>query len=119
VLKGSNADEMLAVLRAVAQGQILFGTAMAQRMLRFFQGGNANSAEAFPELTDRERELLDLIAQGLNNAEIAQRLVISPKTVRNHITRIFDKLQVTDRSQAIIKARQAGLGKLDYISSSG
>jgi RNA polymerase sigma factor (sigma-70 family) len=65
---------------------------------------------AFPDLTERERELLALIAQGLNNSEIAQRLVISPKTVRNHITRIFDKLQVSDRSQAIVKARKAGLG---------
>ncbi|MCB0037421.1 MAG: response regulator transcription factor [Anaerolineales bacterium] len=113
VLKGSNADEMLAVIRAVAQGQVLFGAAMAQRMLNFFQSAQ-NEAEAlrpFPDLTERERELLDLIAAGLSNNDIAQKLVISPKTVSNHITNIFDKLKVADRAQAIIKARAAGLGK--------
>ena len=67
-------------------------------------------ARAFPELTEREREVLDLIAQGLNNPEIAERLYLSPKTVRNHISNIFSKLQVADRAQAIVRAREAGLG---------
>lgn len=110
VLKGSNADEMLTVIRAVAQGQVLFGAKMAERMLAFFHNPQTDQAVPFPDLTDRERELLDLIARGLNNSQIAERLVISPKTVRNHITSIFDKLQVADRGQAIIKARQVGLG---------
>ncbi|HWH24053.1 MAG TPA: response regulator transcription factor, partial [Candidatus Limnocylindria bacterium] len=65
---------------------------------------------AFPELTEREREILDLVARGLSNAEITQRLVLSPKTVRNHISNIFSKLQVADRAQAIVRAREAGLG---------
>ncbi len=67
--------------------------------------------QVFPELTDREREVLALIAEGRSNTEIAGRLVLSPKTVRNHISNIFDKLQVVDRAQAIIRARDAGLGK--------
>lgn len=111
VLKGSNADEMLSVIRAVAQGQVLFGAKMAERMLAFFHTPQNDQAVPFPDLTDRERELLDLIARGLSNDQIAERLVISPKTVRNHITSIFDKLQVADRGQAIVKARQAGLGR--------
>lgn len=110
VLKGSNAEEMLSVMRAVAQGQVLFGAKMGERMLAFFQNPQGDQALPFPELTDRERELLDLIARGMSNNEIAGRLVISPKTVSNHITRIFDKLGVADRAQAIVKARRAGLG---------
>jgi DNA-binding NarL/FixJ family response regulator len=114
VLKGSNHAEMLQAIRAVASGQALFGPAIAARMMRFFESPPAVSTpatpkEAFPELTEREREVLGLIAQGLNNNEIAQELVISPKTVRNHITSIFSKLQVADRAQAIIRAREAGL----------
>jgi DNA-binding NarL/FixJ family response regulator len=115
VLKGSHHDEMLQVIRAVANGQALFGPAIATRMMRFFRsfGQKAESypsKEAFPELTPREHEVLELIAQGLNNNEIAGRLVISEKTVRNHITSIFSKLQVADRAQAIIRARDAGMG---------
>ena len=116
VLKGAHHEEMLQSIRAVAAGQALFGPAVAARMMNFFQsvgdevatGGSAD--EAFPELTEREREVLELIAQGVSNPEIAERLVISPKTVRNHITNIFSKLQVADRAQAIIRARQAGFG---------
>ena len=67
-------------------------------------------AQIFPELTDREREVLGLIAQGYNNLEIAERLTLSPKTVRNHVSNIFSKLQVADRAQAIVRAREAGLG---------
>jgi DNA-binding NarL/FixJ family response regulator len=116
VLKGAHHDEVLQAIRAVANGQALFGPAIAARMMSFFQGLAARSrpvlpAHAFPELTDREREVLELIAQGLNNPQIAQRLVISPKTVRNHVTSIFSKLQVADRAEAIIQARDAGLGR--------
>jgi DNA-binding NarL/FixJ family response regulator len=115
VLKGAHHDEMLQAIRAVASGQALFGPAVATRLINFFQALGpvaepSSPAQVFPELTDREREVLRLIAQGLNNSQIAERLVISPKTVRNHITSIFSKLQVADRAQAIIRARKAGLG---------
>jgi DNA-binding NarL/FixJ family response regulator len=115
VLKGAHRDEMLHAIRAVARGEALFGPGIARRMSHFFRSltagrGIYSGEEAFPELTDREREVLELIAQGLKNPEIADRLVISPKTVRNHITNIFGKLQVADRAEAIIQAREAGLG---------
>lgn len=115
VLKGSHHNEMLQAIRAVAQGQALFGTAVAGRMMRFFQSGSQLARQTadtplFPDLTEREREVLELIARGKNNSDIAELLVVSPKTVRNHITNIFSKLQVADRAEAIIKARDAGLG---------
>jgi DNA-binding NarL/FixJ family response regulator/class 3 adenylate cyclase len=115
VLKGAHHDEILQAIRAVAAGQAVFGPAIAIRMVNFFQGLNGTArtgeaAQAFPELTEREREVLTLIAQGISNKEIAERLVISVKTVSNHITNIFSKLQVADRAQAIIRARDAGLG---------
>lgn len=115
VLKGAHHDEMLQVIRAAANGQALFGPAIAARVMNFFKGlGSVPQpnlpAQAFPELTAREREVLELIAQGLSNHEIAGHLVISPKTVRNHITSIFSKLQVADRTQAILRARDAGMG---------
>jgi DNA-binding NarL/FixJ family response regulator len=114
LLKGASPTEMLSVIRAVAEGQALFGPAIAARLMNYFQElGRMPAASQqetpFPELTERELEVLRLIAQGYNNQEIAQKLVISPKTVRNHITSIFSKLQVADRAQAIVLARQAGL----------
>lgn len=116
VLKGAQHQELLQTIRAVANGQALFGPAIAKRIMGFFndEGAKLKSAltkEAFPELTPRELELLKLIAQGANNHQIASELVISDKTVRNHITSIFSKLQVADRAAAIIRARDAGLGK--------
>jgi DNA-binding NarL/FixJ family response regulator/class 3 adenylate cyclase len=116
VLKGAHHDEILQAIRAVATGQAVFGPAIATRMMNFFQGLNQPvsktgiAVQAFPELTEREREVLVLIAQGVSNKEIAEKLVISMKTVSNHITNIFGKLQVADRAQAIIRARDAGLG---------
>jgi DNA-binding NarL/FixJ family response regulator/class 3 adenylate cyclase len=116
VLKGAHHDEILQAIRAVATGQAVFGPAIATRMMNFFQGliqpvsKSGIAVQAFPELTDREREVLVLIAQGVSNKEIAEKLVISMKTVSNHITNIFGKLQVADRAQAIIRARDAGLG---------
>ena len=117
ILKGADKAEVLKTIRAVANGEALFGPAIASRLTSFFQnsGGMAHQNEVvspFPDLTDREREVLELIAQGENNQEIAQRLHISAKTVSNHISNIFNKLQVADRGQAIVKARQAGLGTL-------
>ena len=107
VLKGADHEEMLEVIRAVARGQALFGPEIAARMAYFFDvlgSGNKTKREMrFPELTSREREVLDHIVQGKSNDEIANLLVISPKTVRNHTTNIFNKLQVADRAQAILK----------------
>ncbi|MDE3089094.1 MAG: response regulator transcription factor [Chloroflexota bacterium] len=116
VLKGADKTEMLQAIRAVARGEALFGPAIAQRLKSFFQELQADAkiglpARAFPELTDREHAVLDLIAQGHNNKQIAERLTLSPKTVSNHISNIFNKLQVADRAQAIVRARQAGLGR--------
>ena len=114
VLKGAHHDEILQAIRAVASGQAVFGPAIAARMMNFFQGLNhapqTGVSAVFPELTEREREVLALIAKGVSNKEIAEKLVISMKTVSNHITNIFSKLQVADRAQAIIRARDAGLG---------
>ncbi len=111
VVKGADEAEMLRVVRAVAGGEALFGPAIAERLMSFFsRAGSSANAQPFPDLPEREREILALIARGHGNAEIASRLFLSPKTVRNHISSIFDKLQVTDRSQAIVRAREAGMG---------
>ena len=110
LLKGASHGEVLRAIRAVAGGQAIFSAAIAMRMVDFFNAMHpVQTPDVFPELTNREREVLGLIAQGANNAEIAQQLVISPKTVSNHITNILSKLQVADRAQAIVKAREAGL----------
>ncbi len=112
VLKGADVEEVLKVLGAVAEGEAHFGPEIARRLMGFFSAPKpAAPAEAFPELTAREAEVLDLIAQGRNNAEIARRLYLSQKTVRNHVSNVFLKLQVADRSQAIVRAREAGLGR--------
>ena len=115
ILKGADKAEVLKTIRAVAGGEALFGPAIASRLTSLFQNSRevAHQNEVpspFPDLTDREREVLELIAAGENNQEIAQHLHISAKTVSNHISNIFNKLQVADRVQAIVKARQAGLG---------
>ena len=111
LLKGANQAELLRAVRAVAGGEVIFGAGIAQRVLGYFGGMRPTVPwQPFPDLTDREREVLSLIAQGYRNADIGERLVLSPKTVRNHISNIFDKLQVADRTEAIIRARQAGLG---------
>ena len=111
VLKGADADEVVKVVRAVAEGEAHFGPDIARRLMGFFPASKPAPTETFPELTAREGEILDLIAHGLNNAEIARRLYVSQKTVRNHVSHIFLKLQVADRAQAMIRAREAGLGR--------
>lgn len=112
LLKGADPDETLRAIRSVASGEAIFSPKVAERLVNYFgQKKVAASPEVFPELTEREREILALIAQGLTNAAIAERLVLSPKTVRNHVSNIFGKLQVADRAQAIIQAREAGIGK--------
>lgn len=114
LLKGADPQEVLSVIRAVAEGQALFGPTIATRLMNYFKELGTRSTVSsvntpFPELTERELEVLRLISQGLNNQEITQKLVLSSKTVRNHITNIFSKLQVADRAQAIVRAREAGL----------
>jgi len=116
VLKGADKAEMLKSIRSVAEGEAFFGPGIATRLLNFFHekpphSMRESSITPFPELTEREREILDFIARGDTNAEIAERLTISLKTVRNHVSSIFNKLQVTNRAQAAIRARDAGLGE--------
>ncbi|HEY8588643.1 MAG TPA: response regulator transcription factor [Naasia sp.] len=108
VLKGSGGAEFLSAVRAVARGEAVYGPGIAGRIRRFLTGGP--TATPFPDLTPRELEILDLLADGRTNAEIAQTLFLSLKTVKNHLTSIFAKLQVADRAQAAVRARQAGLG---------
>ncbi len=112
VLKGADQDQMIRTIRSVAAGEALFGAGIAERLMNFFANlSPGTDARAFPELTDREHEVLGLIAKGHSNLEIAKALVISHKTVRNHVSNIFSKLQVADRAHAIIRARDAGMGK--------
>jgi DNA-binding NarL/FixJ family response regulator len=107
--KDADAEELLRAIRAAALGEAIFGASIATRLMSFFAGG-ARSSNAFPELTERELEILEQIAAGRSNAEIGQRLGIAPKTVRNHVANVLNKLEVADRSQAIVRAREAGLG---------
>ncbi len=114
VLKGAPPSELLRVVRAVGEGEAHFGPEIAKRLMDFFSAPKRTSPEeAFPELTAREVEILDLIALGHSNAKIAARLFVSPKTVANHLSHIFTKLQVADRAHALIRAREAGLGRED------
>src|SRR5438094_3353717 len=115
ILKGAEGEETLRAIHAVAHGEAIFSPAIARRLMRYFArpkpaDAGAGPAEAFPDLTAREREILALIAQGYTNTVIAERLYLSPKTVRNQVSTIFDKLQVTNRTQAVLRARDAGLG---------
>jgi DNA-binding NarL/FixJ family response regulator len=110
LLKGADQDEIVRAVRAAAAGEAIFGPQIAARLISHFAGGAGSTAAAFPSLTDREREVLEMVAAGKGNATIAHELMISLKTVRNHVSNIFTKLQVPDRSTAIVKARQAGLG---------
>jgi DNA-binding NarL/FixJ family response regulator len=111
VLKGANQAEMLRAIRAVASGEAIFSPGVAKRVLGFFAAARPSvSPRVFPELSERETELLALVAQGRSNQEIAEQLGLTLKTVRNHVSNIFSKLQVADRAQAVIRAREAGLG---------
>jgi DNA-binding NarL/FixJ family response regulator len=111
IVKISSPDELLRSIQHVADGGAAFCSLIAPRLTEYFSAMHDLPGRlAFPSLTDREREILDLIASGLNNRQIARKLVLSEKTVRNHITRIFVKLQVTDRTAAAVRARDAGVG---------
>lgn len=111
IVKGADQDEVLRAVRGVASGDAVFGRAVAQRLMRFFSVPSSAASQAFPDLTQREGEILGLLADGKSNAAIAQRLGLSPKTVRNHVSNVLNKLQVADRGAAIVRARQAGLGE--------
>ncbi|MDQ3524912.1 MAG: response regulator transcription factor [Chloroflexota bacterium] len=114
ILKDSEETEIVRAIRAVAAGEAIFSPFIAQRLIDFFaQPWPTVPAQMFPELTNWEREILNLIAYGRSNTEIAQRLFLSPKTVANHVSNIFAKLHVADRTAAIIRAREAGLGSVD------
>ena len=111
LLKGATRAEILRTVRAVAAGDAVFGPAIARRLMAYFaRPAPAGQDRPFPELTEREREVLDLVARGRSNAEITAQLVLSPKTIRNHVSNIFAKLEVRDRAEAIVRAREAGLG---------
>ncbi len=113
LLKGATQHDIRRGVTAVASGDAIFGAPVAQRMLDYFAKAANPRQQAFPELTEREAEILDLIARGLNNTTIAEMLNVAAKTIRNHVSNIFTKLQVLDRAQAIVRAREAGLGTID------
>ncbi|HEY6409088.1 MAG TPA: response regulator transcription factor [Ktedonobacteraceae bacterium] len=111
VLKGANQAEILRAIRAVVNGEAIFGPGIARRVLGFFSASRPNvPSRVFADLSEREMELLALMAQGRSNQEIAEQLGLTLKTVRNHVSNIFSKLQVADRAQAVIRAREAGMG---------
>ena len=112
LLKGAQGEETLRAIRAVANGEVIFSSGIASQMMAYFARDMKTVADApFPDLTPREREILELLAQGLTNTAIAEKLILSPKTIRNQVSNIFSKLQVASRSEAVIKAREAGLGQ--------
>ena len=110
VLKDMDDSDIRRAILAVGRGEAIFSPAIAERLMHFFAARPALPAEIFPELTESERSVLKLVAQGLDNEAIARQLGFSLKTVRNYVSNIYSKLQVADRAQAIVKARQAGLG---------
>ncbi len=111
LLKGASRAELLRAIHAAAAGEALFGAAIARRMVAYFGRPAPAAAPPFPELTGREHQILELVAAGRSNTDIADRLGVAPKTIRNHVSTIFAKLQVRDRAEAIVRAREAGLGE--------
>ena len=117
LLKGAEQEEIVRAVRAAAAGEAIFGPEIAQRVIAHFAGGAGSATATFPSLTERERDVLEMVAVGKGNATIAHELMISLKTVRNHVSNVFTKLQVSDRSAAIVMAREAGLGRPDPARS--
>ena len=112
LLKDSGGEGVVHAIRAVASGEAVFGPGVAERIIGFFSAPRTAAPQrAFPELTQREEEVLSLVAQGKSNQQIARQLFVSLKTVRNHVSNILVKLQVADRAQAVIRARDAGMGR--------
>jgi DNA-binding NarL/FixJ family response regulator len=112
LVKGSDGDEIVRAVHSVAHGEAVYGASVARRIIAFYSGRSAGSAgeRAFPDLTPRELEVLEILSSGTRNHEIARRLGMSEKTVRNHVSQILAKLQVPDRTAAALRAREAGLG---------
>lgn len=110
LLKGASPDEVERAIRAVANGEMILGPKVAARAMATVTSGRTAARLPFPELTDREREVLDLVARGFDNTTISRRLVLSPKTVRNHVANVLNKIGASDRSAAIVTAREGGLG---------
>ncbi len=111
LVKGSDGEEILRAVHSVASGEAVYGASVARRIVGFYAGATDSSAErAFPDLTPRELEVLEVLASGARNHEIARRLGMSEKTVRNHVSQVLAKLQVPDRTAAALRAREAGLG---------
>jgi DNA-binding NarL/FixJ family response regulator len=112
LVKGSDGDEIVRAVHSVANGEAVYGASVARRIISFYSGRTAGSARerAFPDLTPRELEVLEVLATGCRNHEIARRLGMSEKTVRNHVSQVLAKLQVPDRTAAALRAREAGLG---------
>jgi len=110
LVKSAPPDAVERAVRAVAAGEMILSPAVAQRAMSYVLGGRTATRLPFPQLTDREREVLDLVAAGLDNETIARRLGLSPKTVRNHLANVLARLALPDRSAAIVRAREEGLG---------
>ncbi|RZU32449.1 response regulator [Blastococcus saxobsidens] len=110
LLKGAGQEEIERAVRSVAGGQVVYGAGVAERVMAFFAARGGAAGSPFPQLSDRELDVLRLAAEGRGNADIARRLFLSEKTIRNHVSSIFAKLGVTDRAQAVARARDAGLG---------
>jgi len=108
LLKDARLEDVVRAIDAVGRGEAIFSPSIAQRLLSYFASSRSTTL-TFPELTEREHEILALIAHGRTNEQIAEQLVVSIKTVRNHVSTIFSKLQVADRAQAVVRAREAGL----------
>jgi DNA-binding NarL/FixJ family response regulator len=113
LLKGSDGADIVTAVRAAGTGQAVFGAALARRMQSWFANAPSSREKPFPQLTDRERAILDGVAAGLSNAQIGHRLFLSAKTVANNVTNILAKLQLTQRAEAIVQAREAGLGRME------
>ncbi|HUR13990.1 MAG TPA: response regulator transcription factor [Mycobacteriales bacterium] len=112
LLKGADRAELVRAILSVASGEAVYGAAVASRIVQFFTGAREEyAAQVFPELTDRERDVLSLLAAGRRNSAIAAELGLSDKTVRNHVSNVLLKLQVPDRTAAALKARDSGLGE--------
>lgn len=111
LLKGSGADEVQTAIRAAAGGGMMFGATLAAKVATYFAGGPPQEKEPFPDLTDRERDVLKLLAAGKSNDAIATELYVSGKTVRNAVSTIYAKLHAAGRAEAIITAREAGYGR--------
>ncbi len=111
LLKGADGEDILAAVHSAAAGQAVFGAALAPRLRTLFGHRPTTSVSSFPELTERERLILDKVAAGLTNVEIGRALFLSPKTVANNVSMILAKLNLSERGQAIVLGRDAGLGR--------